>query len=199
MNKLPVDKIIRDVQKELEDKGVLILIAPPGAGKSTRVPAGLSFPGRIVLVQPRRAAAQLVAGRIAFELKEELGRGVGYQIRFEKKISKDSKICVVTEGILLRWLQADPWLEGIDLVILDEFHERSLQLDLAVAMLKETRQEVRNDLKILVMSATMDPEPIRRLFGKECPLIRVEGRQYPVDIRHDPRLDSRPTAIRCAN
>ncbi len=198
MNVLPVDKIIPEIQQKLEDNGVLILIAPPGAGKSTRVPAKLSFPGRIVLVQPRRAAAQLIAARIASERKEELGKEVGYQIRFERKISRESKICVVTEGILLRWLQADPWLEGIDLVILDEFHERSLQLDMAVGMLKEARDEARNDLKILVMSATMNPAPIQNHFGADCPLLKVEGRQFPVEIRHDPKIDSRPTVIRCA-
>jgi len=136
------------------------------------------------MLQPRRAAARAVARRIAELRGTELGRSVGYQIRFDSRVSKDTRIRVVTEGLLTRRLQSDPSLEGISVVIFDEFHERSLQSDLSLAFTREVQEALRPDLRILAMSATLDPEPISRFLG-DAPVVRADGRVFPVSVTHE--------------
>ncbi len=162
-----------------------MLVAPPGAGKTTRVPVALVEAGLLstdhpdlVMLQPRRVAARAAASRIAEENGWTLGGRVGYQVRFEKRIGPETRIRVVTEGILNRQLVADPFLEGVGAVVLDEFHERSLHTDLAIALLREVRESVRDDLILVVMSATMEAEPVARFLG-DAPIVRVEGRIVP--------------------
>ena len=184
---LPIDEVLPEVAAALKASRALVLVAPPGAGKTTRVPpavlrAGVINPEHpnLVMLQPRRVAARASAQRIAEEQGWELGREVGYHIRFEKRIGNDTRLRVLTEGILSRQLLSDPFLEGIGCVILDEFHERSLHTDLAVAMLREVQQTVREDLIVIVMSATLEAEPVSRFFGG-CPIVRSEGRLFPIE------------------
>ena len=157
---LPIDAILPDLIDALRAQGRAVLQAPPGAGKTTRVPlamleAGLTT-GRILMLEPRRLAARAAADRMAATLGEETGQTVGYRIRGDSAVSKATRIEVVTEGILTRMIQADPDLPGIGAVIFDEFHERSLQADLGLALALEAREALRPDLKFLVMSATLD-------------------------------------------
>lgn len=193
---LPVDLILPDLLAALQSHGCAVLKAPPGAGKTTRVPpavlaAGLPGTQQILLLEPRRIAARTAAARMAAERQERTGLSVGYRVRFEESVSPLTRILVVTEGILLRRLQDDPFLENIGVLIFDEFHERRLDSDLALAMARRVRQTVRPDLKIVVMSATMEPEPIAA-FLDQCPIIHSDGRQYPVTIKYLPRADRRP-------
>jgi ATP-dependent helicase HrpB len=150
--------------------------APPGAGKTTRVPpAILGFvSGEVIVLEPRRIAARMAARRVAAELGEAVGETVGYQVRFEERISPKTRLRFVTEGILTRRLLTDPTLKGVDAVVLDEFHERHLESDLALALLKRL-QRSRPELRILVMSATLDAGPIAAYLGA-CPILRSEGR-----------------------
>ena len=166
-----------------------MLVAPPGAGKTTRVPpallrAGLVRPGAaMVVLQPRRVAARSVASRMAHEQGWTVGREVGWHVRFDHRIAADTSIRVVTEGILTRQMVDDPSIEGVDLVILDEFHERSIHTDLALALLQEIRASLRPELRLLVMSATMDPTPVAAFLGG-APVVRSSGRLHPVEVRH---------------
>jgi ATP-dependent helicase HrpB len=164
-----------------------VLVAPPGSGKTTLVPpalraAGLGGAGRqIVMLEPRRIAARAAARRIAELGGWRLGADIGYQIRFERRASAVTEILVVTEGILVQMLQADPFLEGVGTLIFDELHERSLATDLSLAMARRVQREVRPDLKLLAMSATLDPGPLAAFLGG-CPVLVAEGRQYPVEV-----------------
>jgi ATP-dependent helicase HrpB len=172
-----------------------VLRAPAGAGKTTRVPpalldAGLVPKGRIVMLEPRRIAARTAARRIAYERNVPVGGLVGYQVRFDERVSAATRIVAVTDGILLRRLQDDPFLEGIDAVLFDEFHERRLESDLALGMVRRVQQTVRPDLKIVVMSATLAAEPIAAYLGG-CPIVESVGRMFPVDIRYTQRPDRR--------
>lgn len=181
---LPIDDVIPDIVDSLSTHNSLVLQAPAGAGKTTRVPpavldAGLAGDGRILVLEPRRVAARATAKRIAYERGVSLGGEVGYQVRFDRRMSDETKLAIITEGILTRRLQSDPFLEGVGAVILDEFHERSIHTDLAVAFLREL-QQVRDDLKVIVMSATITTGPIADYL--DCPIIESEGRTYPVDI-----------------
>ena len=200
MHPLPVDAALPALIEALATAGAAVLIAPPGAGKSTRVPPALLdagiVEGKALLLQPRRVAARLVARRMAAERGQAVGADIGWHIRHDRQVGPTTRIEVLTEGLLTRRLQADPLLEGVGLVILDEFHERSLHADLALALLAEVRREVRPDLKLLVMSATLDPEPVAAYLGG--PVVRAEGRVFPVEITYDPRPDDRPIAVRCA-
>ncbi len=158
-----------------------------GAGKTTRVPLDLLasglVEGRILMLEPRRLAARAAAERMASTLGEEVGQTVGYRIRGDSKVSRATRIEVVTEGILTRQLQADPDLPGIGLVIFDEFHERSLQADLGLALAWEVRGALRDDLQIVVMSATLDAAPVAALLD-DAPMVTSEGRAFPVETRH---------------
>lgn len=190
MSRLPIDDALPELRAALAARGLAVLQAPPGAGKTTRVPldllaAGL-VTGRIVMLEPRRLAARAAAERMADTLGEKVGQTVGYRIRGEAKVSPATKIEVVTEGILTRMIQSDPELPGVGLLIFDEFHERSLNADLGLALALEIRGALREDLQLLVMSATLDAAPVAALMG-EAPLITSEGRAYPVETRWLPR------------
>ena len=179
---LPIDAVLPELRAALAAHGRAVLIAPPGAGKTTRVPLALLpvIRGRIVMLEPRRLAARAAAERMAETLGEPLGRTVGYRIRGEAV--PGARIEVVTEGILTRMIQSDPALDGIGCVIFDEFHERSLNADLGLALTWEARQALRPDLALLVMSATLDAEPVALLLDG-APVIRSEGRAFPVETR----------------
>jgi len=171
----------------LDDSSAAVLQAPPGAGKTTRVPLALLneswLRGKsILMLEPRRLAASNAAGFMAAQIGESVGQTVGYSIRYQRKVSRKTRIEVVTEGILTRRLQNDPELTGVGLVIFDEFHERHLQSDLALALCRDIQQGLRDDLKLLVMSATLDSEPLAKLLA--APIMSCEGRSFPVDIRY---------------
>lgn len=186
----PVLDIIPSLKEKLLSHTTVILQAPPGAGKSTVLPLQLlNEPWlenkKIIMLEPRRLAARSVAMRMASLLEEEAGETIGYRVRFENKVSNKTRIEVVTESILTRMIQADNALEGVGLVIFDEFHERSLQADLALALTQQVQNLVRDDLRILIMSATLDGEKISERLGN-APILTSEGRQYPVNIIHVP-------------
>ncbi|MBC3494472.1 ATP-dependent helicase HrpB [Pseudomonas kermanshahensis] len=189
MISLPIDTVLPALRQALENRDEAVLEAPPGAGKTTRVPLALLdapwLAGQtIVMLEPRRLAARAAAERLASELGEKVGETVGYRIRLDSKVGPKTRIEVVTEGILTRRLQADPALEGVGLLIFDEFHERSLDADLALALSLNGRELLRDEppLKILLMSATLEGERLSRLLD-DAPVVSSEGRMYPVDIR----------------
>ncbi len=195
---LPIDEVLPEVVSNLQSTSSLVLRAPPGAGKTTRVPPALlksawAEGGKIIVLQPRRVAARATAARIAAEQGWQLGDEVGYQVRFESRVRPRTRIEIVTEGILLRRLLGDPFLPGVSAVVFDEFHERSLASDLALAMVRQVQQSVRPELRIVVMSATLAAEPIAAHLGG-CPIVESLGRTFPVDICYQPTLDRREIA-----
>lgn len=186
MTRLPIDPILPELVDALRDHGRAVLQAPPGAGKTTRVPlallkAGIA-PGRILMLEPRRLAARAAAERMAETLGEALGQTVGYRVRGDSKLGRDTRIEVVTEGILTRMLQDDPELPGVGAVIFDEFHERSLNADLGLALTWEVRGALREDLLVLVMSATLDAGPVAAMLD-DAPVVTSAGRAFPVETR----------------
>src|SRR5579883_3153207 len=183
---LPVDAILPDIVSSLRRNSSLVIEAPPGAGKTTRVPPALleSVSGEIVVLEPRRIAARLAARRVAWELGEQVGETAGYQVRFEEAVGPRTRIRFVTEGVLTRRLLSDPKLRGVDAVVLDEFHERHLESDLALALLKRL-QQTRPDLRLVVMSATLDAAPVAQYLNS-CPIVRSEGRSFDLSIQHLP-------------
>lgn len=187
---LPVSHVLPELAAALTTRGIAVLQAPPGAGKTTLVPLDLLargvVEGRILMLEPRRLAARASAERMAETLGEPVGRTVGYRIRGEARVSPATRIEVVTEGILTRMIQSDPELTGVGLVIFDEFHERSLNADLGLALCLEVRGVLREELKLLVMSATLDAGPVADLMGG-APVVTSEGRAYPVETRWLPR------------
>lgn len=191
---LPVVDAIPALRRALADVRSAVLQAPPGAGKSTYVPLALRVEpwlggGRILMLEPRRLAARAVARRMAQLLGEPVGETVGYRVRRESRVSARTRIEVVTEGILTRMLQRDPTLEGVGLVIFDEFHERSVHADLGLALTLQSRALVRDDLRVLVMSATIDGAAVARLLD-DAPIVVSAGRAYPVDVRYRDRAPS---------
>jgi len=183
---LPIDSVLPELLSHLATARQAVLQAPPGAGKTTRVPlalldAGL-VTGRILMLEPRRLATRAAAERMAQTLGEPVGKTVGYRIRGERKTGPDTRIEVVTEGILTRMIQSDPELKGIGAVLFDEFHERSLQADLGLALCLEIREALREDLLLLVMSATLDAEPVAQLLG-DAPVVTSEGQAFAVETR----------------
>ncbi|MDP4033741.1 MAG: ATP-dependent helicase HrpB, partial [Pseudorhodobacter sp.] len=197
-NSLPIDAALPGLIAALRARGMAVLQAPPGAGKTTRVPlamlaaglgAGLGAhndTGTILMLEPRRLATRAAAERMAQTLGEPVGQTVGYRIRGEARVSRATRIEVVTEGILTRMIQADPSLAGVGAVIFDEFHERSLNADLGLALALEVRGALRDDLILLAMSATLDAEPVAVLMG-DAPVITSAGRAWPVETRWLPR------------
>ncbi len=192
MHKLPIDDVLPEIQNTLNLHNRVVLQAPPGAGKTTAVPIALLdqpwlHGKQIIILEPRRLAARNAASRMAFLLNEKVGETVGYQIRQDKCYSQKTRILVLTEGILTRRLQADPELENTALVIFDEFHERSLHADLSLALCLQSQQILREDLKVLLMSATLNTKSISALLNN-APVISSEGRSFPVDIQYTDKL-----------
>jgi ATP-dependent helicase HrpB len=184
---LPIDPLLPELMAALRGAGAAVLQAPPGAGKTTRVPpallaAGLAGRGQVVVLEPRRVAARAAARRIAAEQGWRLGKEVGYQVRFERVASERTRILVVTEGVLLRRLQEDPLLEGVGAVVFDELHERSLEIDLGLALARRVQQEVRPDLVLLAMSATLEATAVAAYLGG-CPVLSSPGRAHQVAVR----------------
>lgn len=194
-NHFPINEIIPEIKKILSEHNSLVIQAPPGAGKSTILPIELLneefLDGKkILMLEPRRLAARSVATRMASLLQEEVGEKVGYRVRFDNKTGKNTRLEVLTEGILTRMLQEDNLLEGVGMVIFDEFHERSLHADLALALCKEVQQVLRPDLRIVVMSATLESKLVSD-FLNDAPVVTSLGKQYPVEIKYlgnDPTL-----------
>jgi ATP-dependent helicase HrpB len=182
---LPVTEIILDVRKQLNEQNTLIVNAPPGAGKSTLLPLALMdelwLAGKkIIMLEPRRLAAKSIALRMSALVEEEVGQTIGYRVRFENRVSNNTRIEVVTEGILTRMLHQDNALESVGLVIFDEFHERSLHADVAMALCRECQSILRSDLRLMVMSATLNMPQLKSVL--QAPVIESEGKQFPVEI-----------------
>ena len=190
MTALPIDPILPDLVAALRAHGRAVLQAPPGAGKTTRVPLAMlranDVQGRIIMIEPRRLATRAAAERLAQTLNEPVGQSVGYRMRGDTCVSACTRIEVVTDGILTRMLQSDPDLKGIGAIIFDEFHERSLNADLALALAWEIRAVLRPDLQILVMSATLDAAPVAQMLH-DAPILTSQGRAYPVTTHHLPK------------
>ena len=190
LSPLPIDEVLPEVISTLRSHACLVLQAPTGAGKTTRLApallaAGLAGNQQIVLLEPRRLAARAAAARMAEETGTELGKEIGYQVRFERKACAATRILVMTDGVFLRMLQDDPMLEETSIVLFDEFHERSMNVDLALALVRRVQTEVRSDLRLVVMSATLAAKPVAEYLG-DCPLVTSAGRMFPVDIEHLP-------------
>ena len=186
LSPLPIDELLPEIAAQIQLSPCLVIEAPPGAGKTTRVPHLLmeQFPeGDIVVLEPRRIAAHLSAARVAEERGESLGESVGVQMRFDSVIGPNTRLRFVTEGVLLRQLTNDPLLRGVCVVILDEFHERHLQADLVLALVRRLQQGPRPDLRLVVMSATMPGGQIAA-FLNSCPVVRSQGRSFPVEISY---------------
>lgn len=193
MHPLPIDEYLAQILKSLKEHPNLVIMAAPGAGKTTRFPAALMDSGmltapnqKIIMLQPRRIAARAAAARICEERGLQLGSEVGYQVRFENRTQASTVLSIVTEGILARLLLQDPELTGVGAVILDEFHERSLHSDLALGLLKELQTLSRPDLRIIVMSATLQSEPVAKLLNN-CPVVDIPGRLFQLKIHHSER------------
>lgn len=184
---LPIEDVVDHVARALADAGTAVLVAPPGSGKTTVVPLRLldSVAGTILLLEPRRLATRAAARRMASLLGEPVGATVGYVTRHDRELGPTTRIQVVTEGILTRRLQQDPGLDGTGLVIFDEVHERNLQTDLGLALALDARSGLRPDLRLLAMSATIDPRPLADLLG-DAPVIAAHARTHPVDVRWRP-------------
>jgi ATP-dependent helicase HrpB len=197
---LPIYDIASELAKMLARESRLILTAPTGSGKSTQVPQilldqGLLGDGEVVVLQPRRLAARLLATRVAAERSVELGAEVGYQVRLDSRISDQTRIRYVTEGILLRQFLSSPTLEGVSAILFDEFHERHVYGDITLAQARTLQATSRPDLKLIVMSATLDTELVHQYLAP-CPMLSAEGRQYPVDVEYVPHLrDTRQQPI----
>ena len=213
---LPIDALLPELLAALRSRSAAVVKAPTGAGKTTRVPPALleagiagagDAGGRVLVTEPRRLAARAAARRMAHERRSEgweLGGVVGYQVRFDHRATADTRLVVMTEGVLLQRLQGDPFLEGVSVLVFDEIHERSLQLDLALAMARRVQREVRPDLKLVAMSATLDPGPVAAFLGEPrpgeprpgdagaaAPVIESEGRLHPVEVQYSGAGDSR--------
>ena len=200
---LPVDAVLPAMLAHLRAAGAVVLRSPTGAGKTTRVPpaileAGLTEHGRVLLLEPRRVAARAAARRMAHEHGSPLGETFGYHVRFERQFNARTRVLVVTPGMLLRQLHDDPFLESVACVVFDEFHERGLESDIALGMVKLLRQTVRSDLRVVVLSATIDPVPISQYLG-DCPIVVSDGRTFPVDVSYRPRRADVPAPTAAAD
>ncbi|UWU77586.1 ATP-dependent helicase HrpB [Bradyrhizobium huanghuaihaiense] len=185
---LPIDAVLDDLSRTLDQHNAAVLVAPPGAGKTTRVPLALldapwAKGKKIIVLEPRRIAARASADRMAKSLGERAGETVGYRVRFGSKISRATRIEVVTEGIFTRQILDDPELSGVAAILFDEFHERSLDADMGLALARDAQTGLREDLRILVMSATLDGARVAKLLG-DAPVVESEGRAFPVETRY---------------
>ncbi len=195
---LPIDAVLPALQEAMAAVGTAVLVAAPGAGKTTRVPLALLAAswctGRILVLEPRRLAARAAAEQMARLIGERAGATVGYRVRHESRVSADTRVEVVTEGIFTRMVQDDPALEGVSALLFDEFHERHLTSDLGLALALQTRQLLRPDLRLLVMSATLQPSPVATLLGDgaRAPVIQSEGRAFPVTTEWRPLREGQP-------
>lgn len=191
---LPIDEALPRLVTALRDAANAVLVAPAGAGKTTRVPqalldGGLAGAGQVVVLEPRRVAARAAARRIAVERGGAVGEETGYVVRFDRRAGPRTRIVVVTEGVLLRRLHDDPFLDGVGALVFDEFHERSLDADLALALARRVQREVRADLRIVAMSATLEPAPLARFL--DAAVVESAGFLHPVEVRHLDRPDAR--------
>lgn len=198
----PVLDILEELKQKLDQHPIVILQAPPGAGKSTVLPLQLLNEEwlrdkKMIMLEPRRLAAKSVAERMADLQSEKAGETIGYRVRFDSKVSAQTRIEVVTEGILTRMIQSDNSLEGVGLLIFDEFHERSLQADLALALSLQVQQVLRSDLRILIMSATLDGEHLSKTLGN-APIVTSTGRQFPVELKYLSQESDSPIAKQMA-
>ena len=200
---LPIDPLLPEIIAALSRASRLALRAPPGAGKTTRVPgalldAGLAGDKHVVVLEPRRIAARAGAEFVARERGGRIGDAVGYRVRFEQRGGAATRLWFLTEGVLGRQLVRDPFLEAVGIVVLDEFHERHLQGDVALAVIRDLQESVRPDLKLVVMSATLETERLAAYLDG-CPVLTAEGRAHPVAIQYDAATDQRPLQLRVAN
>jgi ATP-dependent helicase HrpB len=200
---LPIDAVLGDLVRTLDGNNAAVLVAPPGAGKTTRVPLALldapwAKAKKIIVLEPRRIAARASAERMAHTLGERVGETVGYRVRFGSKVSRATRIEVVTEGIFSRQILDDPELNGVAAVLFDEFHERSLDADLGLALARDAQTGLREDLRILVMSATLDGARVAKLLG-EAPVVASEGRAFPVETRYLGRKADAPVERQMAD
>lgn len=198
MQPLPIDALVPEIVESLRRSSNLVIEAPPGAGKTTRVPsalldAGLAGDGEVWVLEPRRLATRMAARRVAEERNERLGETIGYQVRFEQVAGPHTRLRFLTEGVLTRWLLSDSQLSGVQAVVLDEFHERHLPADLALALLRRLQSGSRPELRIIAMSATLEAAPVAEYLGG-CPVLRSEGRRFEVAVEHLTREDERPLA-----
>src|SRR5215469_16884300 len=185
---LPIHEALPGLKAALAEHSAAVLVAPPGAGKTTVTPLALldepwAVSGKLVVLEPRRLAARAAADRMAKTLGEPVGETVGYRVRLASRISARTRVEVVTEGVFTRMILDDPGLEGIAAVLLDEFHERSLDADLGLALALDAQQVLRPDLRLLVMSATLDGARVAALLG-EAPVIESHGRQFPIETKY---------------
>src|ERR1700742_934966 len=200
---LPIDEALPRLTAALRQVRTAVLVAPPGAGKTTRVPLWLAdalWAGdkKILVLEPRRLAARAAAERMAATLNEDVGDTVGLRVRFGSKVSRKTRIEVITEGVFTRLILDDPSLDGIAAVLFDEFHERSLDADLGLALARDAQRGLREDLKILVMSATLDGARVGKLLGG-VPVVESEGRAFAVETRYLGRAPQTPIEAQVAD
>jgi ATP-dependent helicase HrpB len=189
---LPIDAFLPRIVTDLRQTRALVITAQPGAGKTTRVPPALLDAGPLILLQPRRVATRAIAHRIANERGWTIGREIGWQMRFERRFSSATRLLVATEGVLSARLQHDPLLSDFQTIVIDEFHERSVHADLAIALAKQAWL-ARDDLRLVIMSATLDAAAVSSFLGG-CPIVDVPGRLFPLDIQYR-SADSPATAV----
>ncbi|WP_416562377.1 DEAD/DEAH box helicase [Nocardia testacea] len=189
---LPIHGVLDHLVETSAERGTAVLVAPPGTGKTTLVPLALAqhATGRVVVAEPRRLAARAAAGRMAALLGEQVGDTVGYSVRGDRRVGRRTRIEVVTSGLLVRRLQDDPELTGVEVIVLDECHERHLDADLLLALLLDARAGLRPDLRVLATSATVAAERLSTLLGEQhaAPVVQVEGRTHPVETTYLPSL-----------
>src|SRR3954467_15886641 len=181
---LPIDPHLAEITAHVRRARTAVIVAPPGSGKTTRVPPALAVLGKTILLQPRRVAARALTRRIAQERGWTIGEEIGWQIRFERRFSSRTQLLVATEGILTARLQSDPLLSDFRVVVLDEFHERSIHADLALALVKQAA-EARNDLAVIVMSATLDAGAVSR-YLHDARVFTIDASRFPVDVQYKP-------------